>query len=80
MTIVEAIEAVMRAKAAPMTAAEAYAAIVASKLYEFHTDNPAAIVRAQLRRHAEGVTLASSPKVKHFRSLGDGRFELLSKA
>jgi restriction system protein len=77
MTILEAIKTVMRAKGAPMTAPEAYAAIASARLYEFHTDSPASIVRAQMRRHSEGLALNSSPKVKHFKALPDGQFDLL---
>lgn len=77
MTIVEAIKTVMRAKGAPMTATEAYAEISRARLYEFRTDNPAAIVRAQIRRHCQGLSLAGSSKIKHFNALADGRYEIL---
>lgn len=77
MTIVEAVKTVMRAKGAPMTPAEAYEAIASAQLYEFHADKPDAIVRAQIRRHCEGLGPTGLSKVKHFRATGDGRFELL---
>lgn len=77
MTIVDAIRTVMRAKGEPMTAVEVHAAIASAKLYAFQTDNPAAIVRAQLRRHSQGLHLKAASKTKHFRALGDGRFEVL---
>lgn len=80
MTIVEAIRTVMRAKGEPMTAAEAYAAITSARLYEFHTSDPISIVRAQMRRHCEGLSLTVSSKVKYFRALADGQFDLLSGA
>lgn len=77
ITIVEAIKSVMLAKGAPMTANEAYAAIVAQHLYEFHADDPAAIVRAQIRRHCEGLDFTTASGTKHFRTVADGRYEPL---
>lgn len=60
-----------------MTAGEVYAAIVNAKLYEFHADNPAAVVAAQIRRHCEGLNGPASSKTKHFRAVGGGRYEIL---
>lgn len=80
MTIVEAIKQVMVAKGAPMTANEAYAAIVSQNLYEFHADDPLHIVRAQIRRHCEGLDFTTASATKHFRTVSDGRYEPLPKA
>ena len=77
MTIVEAIKTVMLAKGAPMTANEAYAAIVNRHLYDFHADDPAAIVRSQIRRHCEGLDFTTASGTKHFRTVADGRYEPL---
>lgn len=83
MTIVEAIQTVMRANGAPMTAAKACAAITSARLYEFHTDNPASVVRNPLvqcqrisrraRSFGKGVTVRTSvafQKTKTCRSPG----------
>jgi restriction system protein len=80
MTITEAIKQVMRAKASPMTADEAYRAIAEAKLYEFHADNPAHIVRSQIRRHCEGLEFPSAAPTKHFRLVGENRYEPLDEA
>ncbi|MEQ1935559.1 MAG: restriction endonuclease [Fimbriimonadaceae bacterium] len=80
MTIAEAIIQVMRAKGAPMTFNEAYASISEAKLYEFHTDNPAHIVRIQIRRHCEGLDFPSAAKTKYFRLVGDNLYEPLEEA
>jgi len=79
MTITEAIKQVMRAKASPMTADEAYRAIAEAKLYEFHADNPAHIVRSQIRRHCEGLEFPSAAPTKHFRLVGENRYEPLNE-
>lgn len=79
MTITEAIKQVMRTKGAPMTADEAYQAIVVASLYEFHADNPAHIVRSQIRRHCEGLDFPSASPTKHFKLVGENRFEPLSE-
>jgi len=78
MTITEAIKQVMRTKGAPMTADEAYRAIAEAKLYELHADNPAHIVRSQIRRHCEGLDFPSASPTKHFKLVGENRFEPLS--
>lgn len=78
MTITEAIKQVMRTKGAPMTADEAYQAIVVANLYEFHADNPAHIVRSQIRRHCEGLDFQSASPTKHFKLVGENKFEPLS--
>jgi restriction system protein len=77
MTILEAIRTVIRTKGEPMTAAEIHADIAQAKLHEFHIDNPASIVRTQIRRHCEGLNLKASSKAKYFKALADGRFQVL---
>jgi restriction system protein len=79
MTITEAIKQVMRAKGSPMTAGEAYRGIVEAKLYEFHADNPEHIVRSEIRRHCEGLDFPSAKTTKHFRLIGENRYEPLSE-
>ena len=77
MTIVEAIKSVMLARAAPMTSDDAYAAIKNQGLYEFHSDDPAGIVRRQIRRHCEGLDFTTASPTKHFRIVADGRYDAL---
>lgn len=60
-----------------MTAEEAYKAITAADLYTFHTDDPAGIVRRQIRRHCEGLEFTTASPTKHFRIVGNGRYEPL---
>lgn len=79
MTIVEAIKTVMLAKGAPMTVNEAHSEIVSKRLYEFHADDPVSIVRAQIRRHCEGLDFTTASATKHFRMVADGRYEPLSE-
>lgn len=74
MTIIEAIKEVMRENGAPMTAREAYNAIVERKLYEFHAQDPAHVVLMQIRRHSEGIDFATAAPTKHFRLVGDNKF------
>lgn len=63
-----------------MTADEAYRAIAEAKLYEFHADNPAHIVRSQIRRHCEGLEFPSAAPTKHFRLVGENRYKPLDEA
>lgn len=79
MTITEAIKQVMRGHGTPMSADEAYRAIIAAGLYEFHADDPAGIVRNQIRRHCEGLDFPTASPTKHFRLVGDSRYEPLQE-
>lgn len=80
MTIVEAIKQVMISNGAPMTAEEAYNAIKGQQLYEFHSDDPAGIVRRQIRRHCYGLDFTTASPTKYFRIVTDGRYEPLQQA
>jgi restriction system protein len=77
-TIVDAIKTVMSAAGGPMTAKEAYQAILEANLYTFRTDQPITIVSQQIRRHCEGIDLRHHPYKKYFRLLDNGKFCLLS--
>ncbi|MBI3825598.1 MAG: restriction endonuclease [Candidatus Rokubacteria bacterium] len=79
MTIIDAIKEVMRKRGSPMTAREAYDAIVAANLYEFHAQNPAHIVLSQIRRHSEGIDFPSGAPTKHFQLVGENRFSPLDR-
>lgn len=74
MTINEAIKKVMHELGTPMTADEAYRAIIDKSLYEFHANNPAHIVRSQIRRHCEGLDFLSAAPTKHFKLVGENRY------
>lgn len=79
MTIIEAIKEVMRANGAPMTAKEAYEAIVDHSLYDFHAQNPAHVVLTQIRRHSEGIDFPTAAPTKHFELVGENKFFPLVK-
>lgn len=79
MTIIEAIKQVMRASGAPMTAKEAYQAIVEGKLYEFQAKDPAYVVLKEIRRHSEGIDFPTAALTKHFRLVGENKFAPLDE-
>lgn len=62
-----------------MTVADAYHAIVAENLYEFHADSPINIVRSQIRRHCEGLDFPSSSPTKHFKLATGNRYQVLEQ-
>ena len=78
MTITEAIKQVL-AKKSPLTAAEIHRAIVEASLFEFKSKAAASIVRAQLRRHCEGVNAANASQKKEFRLVDADRYALVEK-
>jgi restriction system protein len=57
-----------------MTAKEAYDAIVAQHLYEFHAQKPAHVVLMQIRRHCEGIDFPTAAPTKHFRLIEENKF------
>lgn len=78
MTIVEALKAVMRDAGTPLSAREAYQAIVAKSLYEFHAKDPQHVVLMQIRRHCLGIDFPSASPTKHFQQHGDNKFAPLA--
>ena len=79
MTIVEAIKAVIQEAGRPLTAREAYEAIVAKRLYAFQAKNPGHVVLMQIRRHCVGIDFPSAAMTKHFELHGENRFLPLVK-
>lgn len=77
MTIVEAIEAAMRAARTPLSSKEAYDAIVAGSLYTFNAKSPQQIVAQQLRRHCKGIDTPNAAPTKHFQRAGPDKYSLL---
>jgi len=79
-TIAQAISQVLRENKDPMSPRGISDAIVfAAKLYTFKAQDPLSIVKAQLRRHCEGLNFPSARDVKYFAMASDGRYRLLPK-
>lgn len=74
MTIVEAIKAVMLEAGRPLSAREAYAAIVDKSLYAFQAKDPQHVVLMQIRRHCVGIDFPSASPTKHFQLHGENQF------
>jgi restriction system protein len=74
MTIVEAIKTVMLEAGRPLSAREAYAAIVNKSLYAFQAKDPQHVVLMQIRRHCVGIDFPSASPTKHFQLHGDNQF------
>ncbi len=78
-TIPQVIAQVLRANKEPMTPREVYDAIVDANLYAFKAQDPLSIVKAQLRRHCEGLNFPSARAVKFFAMAENGKYRLLPK-
>jgi len=78
MTIVEAIKAVMHDAGRPLTAKEAFDAILEKNLYVFHAQNPKHVVLMQIRRHCVGIDFPSASPTKHFELHGENSFSPLA--
>jgi restriction system protein len=77
LTIIQAIQQVMAQSGHPMTIPQVYEAIVRNHLYQFKADDPAHIVRNEIRRHCIGLDFASASPRKVFKFTGDGRYSVL---
>jgi len=78
MTIVDAIKQVMHEAQRPLTAREAFTAIIDRSLYQFHAKDPLHVVTMQIRRHCSGLEFPSAAPTKHFQICGDDRYSPLS--
>ena len=79
MTIKEAIKEVMRRHGGPMTAGEAYEAIIAADLYEFGAIDPKGVVVGEIRKHCVGVEISSASNTKHFEIVGGDKYNFLDE-
>ena len=70
---------VLRLHGRPMTAQEIYVEIEQKQLYSFKAKSALQIVRAQLRRHCQGLDLPKAPTQKYFQLTEDGKFDLLDR-
>lgn len=77
LTINDAIIYAIRSVDKPLLPQEAYDYIVAHDLYQFHAQNPAGVVRSQIRKHCKGLNFPSAASTKYFSMGTDGRFGLL---
>ena len=76
-TITEAIKEVMLAAGKPLAVFEVYESIIAAGLYEFKADQPAQVVRAQIRRHCKDLNFPSASEKKYFQVFADGKYYVL---
>jgi restriction system protein len=73
MTIVEAIQCVLKEASEALTVEELYSRIVERSLYDFRAADPKSVVRSQVRRHTLGLEFPSASPVKYFRVIGGDR-------
>ena len=66
MTIVEAIQEVLRLAGKPLTYKEIYEKIIDSDLYRFGAKRPESVVHAKIRKHCIGLDFPSASPVKYF--------------
>lgn len=74
-TINDAISAVMKEKAIPLTSREIYETIIEKKYYQFNSKNAIGVVSNQLRRHSEGNVQSKNREIL-YRRLPDGSYEI----
>lgn len=77
MTVKEAALEILRAAGRPLSVTEILDEIEAKNLFRFTASGKRGVVRATLKRHAEGAHSCSPSKEKVFRQVGMDRFEVL---
>lgn len=73
MTILKAIQAVMKQENKALTDKEAYQLIIKNNLYEFPAKDPVHVVKTTIRRHCLGLDFPTSKKVKYFKIVENKR-------
>lgn len=71
MTIIDAIEQVLRESGKPMSHIAIYRAIIDKNLYSFGAKDPVSIVRGKLRKHCFGIDFPSASPKKIFIVVND---------
>jgi len=70
-----AIEA-LRKNGKSMTASAIHDSIVQNDLYQFKAKDPLSILKSELRKHTEGVTLPVKKGISYFKIQEDGTYWL----
>ncbi len=73
MTILKAIQEVMKKENKALTDKEAYQLIIKYNLYEFPAKDPVHVVKTTIRRHCLGLDFPTSKKVKYFKIVENKR-------
>ena len=66
MTIIEAIQSVLKGNKNGLTSKEIYSLIIEKNLYNFKAQKPDSIVNGTIRRHCYGLDFPSSSRSKYF--------------
>src|SRR5579859_250354 len=73
-TIREAAKEALLRAGRPLSANAIYDLIIEQDLYRFNAENPAGIVKIEIRRHCEGVEFPTAKPAKYFQILKDGTY------
>jgi len=79
MTIIEAIQKVLRQEKKSLTVDELYKLIEKNKLYSFSAKYPKGVVAGQIRRHCIGIDFPTANPVKYFKLVGRNKYDLAKK-
>lgn len=73
-TICTAAIETLRTNGKAMRASEIYDFIIKNNLYQFKAKEPLNILKSELRKHSEGITLTGKSGTKHFQIQKDGSY------
>ena len=74
MTIVEAVQTVLKEAGRPMSTQEIYDEILKQGLYTFNAKNPKGVMSQAIRERSDAKT---NPKVLMFKAIGQGTYALI---
>lgn len=69
LTICGAIIQALKQAGKPLTPNEIFDLIIANKLYEFKSKTPLSVLKAEIRKHLEGLELKEMSSIKYFISM-----------
>lgn len=77
-TICTAAIETLKTNGKAMRANEIYDFIVKNNLYQFRAKEPLSILKSELRKHSEGITLAGKSGTKYFQIQKDGSYAIIT--
>ncbi len=73
-TIREAAVEALKRSGHPLTVKALFSKIIEQDLYRFNAQDPAGVLKTQIRRHAEGINFPSANPKKYFQALTNGTY------
>ena len=74
MTICEASLKALKLVGKPLNINEIYDLIIENNFYQFKSKSPLSVLKAEIRKHTEGIKLKVKDLFNHFKLMDNGKF------